>query len=339
MKIKMLAAAAACALTGAAMAQSNTTIYGVIDINYANYAGSGGKDMAAIDPGGISGSRLGFKGSEDLGNGLKAIYTFEFGSLKNDINSGITGARQSFVGLQGSWGTLIGGYIYSPADDMNSSFDGLSNSALLSARSNMLNDGGFSTKTDDTFENAIGYISPTFNGLTLRAVFGLGEQTAGAKERKYAVAAEYENGPFKATGIYHYVDNKAGVVPQTDQREVGLGVGYDFGVAKLLATYASKRLTDADRDNTWALGAHIPAGRGSVRLSYARLNMADDNGDKDAAGWTVAYFYDLSKRTTLYTGYHALDNGSNANYNHERLTGLATGSNARLFALGIRHKF
>ncbi len=126
-----------------ATAQSNVTIYGVMDIYAASMSGGSANGISVVDPGGISGSRLGFRGGEDLGNGLKAIYTMEFGSLKIDRNLGINGSRQSFVGLQGHWGTLIGGYVYSPADDFNVDFSGLSNSGLLEPRSNMLNDGGF----------------------------------------------------------------------------------------------------------------------------------------------------------------------------------------------------
>jgi predicted porin len=333
---QLIALAVAGALCGAAQAQSNVTIYGRLDINYTTLWGDGQR-MNVVDPGGISGSRLGFKGSEDLGNGLKAVFLLEYGSLKNDINQGINGARESYVGLKGNWGTVIGGYIYSPADDFNSGYDGLSNSGLLSARSNMLNDGGFSTKVDDTIENAVAYISPSFSGLTVRGVFGLGEQTSGPKEKKYALGAEYERGPFKTAVVHHYIDNRGGTAE--DLRETAFGVGYDFGFAKLLGTFVTKKATDGGRDKSWALGAQIPAGPGTVRLSYAKLDMSKDSGDEDAKGWTAAYFYEISKRTTIYTGYHTLDNGDLASYKHERLTGLSAGSDARLMTLGMRHKF
>ena len=338
MRKSLIAIAVAGALCSTAQAQSNVTIYGVADMNVTTLNGSG-KSMLVADPGGISGSRLGFRGNEDLGNGLKAIFELEFGSLKMDQNSGITGTRQSFVGLQSKLGTLIAGYIYSPADDFNSGYDGLSNSGLLSARSNMLNDGGFSTKVDDTFTSAVGYISPKLGGLTLRGVVGMGEQATSPKETKYAFGAEYVRGPFKTALVYHYIDNQGGTTPPVDLRETALGVGYDFGIAKLLGTYNTKKATGGGQDKSWALGAQIPAGHGSVRLSYAALDMSAASGNKDAKGWTAAYFYELSKRTTLYTGYHALDNGSTASYSHEKLTGLSTGSSASLFTVGMRHKF
>lgn len=336
MKYQLAALAMAGVLSSSALAQSNVTVYGRLDINYTTLWGDG-RHMNVVDPGGISGSRLGFEGSEDLGNGLKAVFVLEYGSLKNDINQGINGSRQSYVGLKGGWGTLIGGYIYSPADDLNSDYDALSNSGLLSARSNMLNDGGFSTKVDDTFENAVAYISPDLSGLKLRAVFGLGEQTSGPKERKYALGAEYLRGPFKTALLHHYIDNRGGT--PDDLHETVLGVGYDLGVANLLGTYATKKITGGGRDKSWALGARIPAGPGTVRVSYAVLDMAGENGDRDAQGWTLAYFYELSKRTTLYTGVHTLDNGADAAFNHERLSGLSAGSDARLVTLGMRHKF
>lgn len=338
MKYKHLVAASLAAVSGLAAAQDNVTVYGVVDANYT-YGSGGGKHFAGIDSGGISGSRLGFRGSENLGNGLKAIFTLEYG-LKVDTNTGITSARQQFVGLQSNrWGALMLGYIYSPADDFNTDYDGLSNSGLLSARSNMLNDGGFSTKTDDTFQNAVGYISPEIGGVTLRAVVGKGEQTTNPRETKVALGAEYKAGPFKAAILHHDVDNTGGTTPKRDLSETVLGAAYDFKLATLMATYASKKVTDRDRDNTWSVGARVPVGSGSVRLSYARLDMSDDSGNKDASGWTVAYFHDLSKRTTLYTGYHALNNASLATYDHEQIKGLSAGTDARLFTVGMRHRF
>ncbi|MFC5300656.1 porin [Azospira restricta] len=338
MRRKLLAAASLAAVSGLAAAQSNVTVYGIVDANYT-YNSGGDRHFAGVDSGGISGSRLGFRGSEELGNGLKAIFTLEYG-LKVDTNTGVASARQQFVGLQSNrWGTVMAGYVYSPADDFNSDYDGLSNSGLLSARSNMLNDGGFSTKTDDTFQNAVGYISPEFGGVTLRAVVGKGEQTVSPRETKLALGAEYKAGPFKAAILHHDVDNIGGTLPKRDLSETVLGAAYDFKVAMLMATYASKKLTDRDRDNTWSVGARVPVGNGSVRLSYAKLDMSADNGNKDASGWTVAYFHDLSKRTTLYTGYHALNNASLANYDHEQVKGLTAGDNARLFTVGMRHRF
>lgn len=322
-----------------APAQSNVSIYGVMDINVTTISGGSANGFTGVEPGGISGSRLGFKGSEDLGNGTKAIFTMEFGSIKNDRNAGLTGSRQSFVGLQGSWGTLIGGYVYSPADDFNVDFSGFSNSALLEPRSNMLNDGGFSTKVDDTLENGLSYISPKVGPVTLRGAFSLGEQTSGPKEHKFALAAEYADGPMRSTLLHHHVSNVGAVNPKEDLNETALGLRYDFDAVQLMGTIVTKKQDNAGRDNVLSLGARIPVGAGTVRFSYARLDQSKKNGDKDASGWAAGYYYGLSKRTTLYGGMHFLDNSSRASYNHERLTGLSTGDNARLFTVGMRHKF
>jgi predicted porin len=327
----------ATALCGSATADNNVSIYGVADINFT-HGSAGGLSVNAIDSGGISGSRLGFRGKEGLGSGINAVFELEYG-LKIDQDTGISSARQQFVGLEGGFGSVLAGFIYSPADDFNAGYDGLSNSGLLSARSNMLNDGGFTTKTEDTFKNAIAYISPNFGGLTMRGVVGFGEQTTGTVERKYALSGEYVAGPFKTMGVYHKISNYT-ADPAKDIKELALGVSYDFGFAKLMGTHVGKKVGSGAQDKSWSLGAHVPAGEaGSIRLSYAVLDMANDNGNKDAKGWTLAYFHSLSKRTTLYTGYHALDNGDNASYGHEQLKPLTTGNNARLYAVGMRHKF
>lgn len=317
----------------------NVEIYGVLDVNAVTISGDG-KRFTGVEPGGISGSRLGFRASRDLGDGLNAFATIEFGSLKNDREANdVNKSRQSFVGVSSPFGTLAGGRIYSPADDFNTDFSGLSNSGLLEPRSNMLNDGGFSTKVDDTLDNAVAYTAPSFAGVTLRAVVGFGEQTVAPKETKYAFAAEYKGGPFRSTLLHHTITNVGGVAPAVDLNETAIGLRYDFAMLQLMGTYVTTKTDGSDSDEVMSVGVRIPAGPGTVRISYAQLDEAQANGDKDASGWAAAYYWDLDKMTTVYAGVHTLDNSSAASYSHEKLTGLSAGSNATLATLGLRYKF
>ena len=111
MQKKLIALAVAGLASSAAFAQSNVTIYGIADIAYV-HSSSGSSKTNGVDSGGWSSSRLGFKGTEDLGDGMKAVFTLEYG-LSPDVNSGVgvtaTGggnARQTWVGLQNSMGTI-----------------------------------------------------------------------------------------------------------------------------------------------------------------------------------------------------------------------------------------
>src|SRR5574343_633103 len=107
MQKKIIALAVAALASSAAFAQSNVTIYGIADVGYFHMSADGKKPMNNVDSGGLAGSRIGFKGVEDLGNGLKALFTLEY-ALALDNNSGVgyadtpwssTVARQQFVGL------------------------------------------------------------------------------------------------------------------------------------------------------------------------------------------------------------------------------------------------
>ncbi|MDR0441189.1 MAG: porin, partial [Candidatus Accumulibacter sp.] len=105
-------------VSGAAYAQTNVTLYGVADIGY-NYAKSDDNKFSGIQDGGnvgLQGSRIGFRGEEALGNGLKAVFTVEFGlNLDNGAGAGFRNNRQSFVGLSGGFGTVTAGRQYAPS--------------------------------------------------------------------------------------------------------------------------------------------------------------------------------------------------------------------------------
>src|SRR5574343_1812592 len=103
MQKKIIALAVAALASTAAFAQTNVTIYGIADVGVAGSFGGGQGGQANVISGGLSGSRIGFKGVEDLGNGLKALFTLEY-SIDMDANTGVgagtsAGARQQFVGL------------------------------------------------------------------------------------------------------------------------------------------------------------------------------------------------------------------------------------------------
>ena len=122
MQKKLIALAVAGLVSAPVFAQSNVTIYGVADA-YMGFGNHGGNDLAAVQSGGLSGSRLGFRGAEDLGNGLKAVFTLEQGvDISNGVASPSVGgdsvfSRQALVGLSGAFGTISLGRQYAPGFD------------------------------------------------------------------------------------------------------------------------------------------------------------------------------------------------------------------------------
>ena len=171
MQKKIIALAVAAMASGAAFAQSNVTVYGIADMAGVVRDGEVGKTRYAVDSGVLSTSRIGFKGVEDLGNGLKALFTLEYG-LRMDQSTGIGAstdaqavARQQFVGLTGGFGTAVAGHLQTTGLDFSVAGTALGSSTALGA----MNVVGGSTLVAATSRanNAVAYISPSFSGLTL----------------------------------------------------------------------------------------------------------------------------------------------------------------------------
>ena len=123
MQKKIIALAVAGLVSGVAFAQTNVTVYGVVDQGFAysssNAFGNGTNKFSGLKDGGLSGSRFGFKGEEALGNGLKAIFTMEYGK-DSDSDSSVANffVRQAFVGLSNNYGTASLGRQYNAASDV-----------------------------------------------------------------------------------------------------------------------------------------------------------------------------------------------------------------------------
>ncbi len=341
-----LAAGAALFAALPAFAQSNVTIYGLIDINLvrewsdtATFQGVGHSEL--------NGSRWGLKGSEDLGNGNSAVFVLESGYSPTDGSQQQGGrlfGRQAFVGLQGGWGRVTLGRQYSPAFSAIDAFDATGSSAhsvgLLSRKA-----GSVKPAYVTRFDNMIKYRSPTMAGLKVDLAYWFGQQNTSSDSTVRregdggAIAAYYDNGPIGASLVHQQVwrDGTGGKV-RTD----GLGFSYDFGPVKAYLAYTQDKESGSQGDGkarTYDVSAEIKAGpSGTVAVAYA--NRDEDEGDvgEDAYGWSLYYMHALSKRTTAYAGYSKLINKGNADYGMEFLSPPA-GEDPQAVLLGMRHKF
>jgi len=342
MQKKLIALAVAGLASTAAFAQSNVQIYGIVDMAGAIVDGENGRNRYVLDSGVLSTSRIGFKGVEDLGNGLKALFTLEYG-LTLDQNTGFapgaatsgTSARQQFVGLTGGFGTAVAGRLQTTGLDFTVASSALGSSGPLGA-TNVVG-GATLISAGSRADNAIAYISPSFAGLTVainhaRAPLAAEKaaNTVGGENSATLASVSYENGPITAGAVYSTFDGGAGA--GRDLNEWGIRGGYDFGVAKLQAAYQEQRTDQLvgsdDKNRKFVLSASAPVtAKIGVIGEYAKLYTKDGVNDNNRYAWTLAGTYSLSKRTTAYAGVVA----------DRRET--AAGLDDTTYAVGLRHSF
>lgn len=304
---KSLIALAVLAASGAAMAQSSVTVYGVADI----WVGKVKDQSATVGSGGLASSRLGFKGSEDLGGGLAATFNFEQKlNLVNGATNANTFDRQANVGLNGGFGTLTIGRNWNAMDDVfgasNSGFD-----SALSANAIWLN--GYVGAADAQIK----YATPSFGGFSAAVSTQLSGNAPTGKLTAFNLA--YNQGP---VGVNFGYEKENGV-----QKGMMLNGSYDLGAAKLLASYyTTKDDAGNNKVNSYQLGADVPLG-GAVTLSVGYANSKPSGGEADT-GFGVAVGYSLSKRTTVYGGVRA--------ESRKASNGQADGD---FYAVGLKHSF
>ncbi|WP_287365976.1 porin [Thauera sp.] len=347
-----------------AFAQSNVTVYGVADA-YMGFGSHGDNDKAAINSGGLSGSRLGFRGVEDLGNGLKGVFTVEQGFDISDGTGMGNASRQAFVGLGGSFGTVSLGRQYAPGYDFQ--YD-VTASAPIGPQSILSNQSGMTITPNSgaRWDNSVAY-NGSFSGLKVRAIYGMGNNEdsyevptlTGTKlmdpsdDDRFGLGVEYANGPLKVGAVYHYLTDPAEIAGASDdQQEWLVGGSYDFGVLTLAGSYQEVEglgnLKGADAD-LWQIGVLVPVGAaGNVHLAYGEvdfdINAMGVNESAKAKSYTLAYTHALSKRTTAYAGWNRTDNDNGLDLglvDYIQPAGATTygGDESDLFFVGMRHTF
>lgn len=335
MKKSLLAFALLGAFAGMASAQTNVTIYGVADAGIAR-VDNGVNSATRLDSGNQSGSRIGFRGAEDLGGGLSAIFTLENGFAIDDGTLGQGGrlfGRQAFVGLNGGFGAVKFGRQYNPLRNVLGRIDPFEHGLAG-------NIGGLFNNYGERTDNTVSYATPKLGGFSGELNYTFGE-VAGSNSvgRQVGVSAGYAAGPFSIELAHHDQNLVAAGADAGNAKTTLLGGTYDFGVAKLHAAYAKNDgdtaagVTNVDSDDAM-IGVSAKVGAGRVLASYMRRsNDLTANSDTDVIA--LGYTYDLSKRTNLYTSYARFKNDGAA-----RLGGAAAaGADPSVFNVGIRHKF
>lgn len=347
---KSLIALAVLGTCGAAMAQSSVSLYGMADVwvgrTKNEVTGTPSTSNSVLESGGFNTSRLGFKGSEDLGGGLKANFNLE-GALGMDTgtNGGLSFDRQSWVGLSGGFGEIQLGKPWTPYDDTRAMANDTFNANFAASWGAWL---GY----EDNTNNTIRYNSPNFGGFSGAFAYSLGEDRASSPNNSasnvVSLSLNYANGPI-VVGFAHQSEKTEGNNGLDSAGLIALSGGttgkttynllngsYDFGFLKLVGGVNQvKGEPDgfAERKaNEWNIGVDVPVGAGfDVGVGLARSTRETGGADYEkATGLSLGAKYTLSKRTFLY-----------AAYNRTKTEDLVTGGEEKdtLFGLGIQHNF
>jgi len=359
---KIIALAVAGLMSGAAFAQSNVTISGLVDMGFSHRSDnlvSGVANRSGFDGGQQSGSRIQFAGSEDLGGGMKAVFLLETGinvdrgGLSANGSTGGNFGRQTYMGLAGGFGTFVMGRVYTPQFNLVTAVDpfgtglvGQVNNVYTMAASPLAaaQQGGGAVRLD----NVAAYISPSFSGLTVVGAYTrngvANESNNNADVRVWAIAPTYSNGPLMVGLNYHNI--KADVL-SFSTKTWDLGATYDLGVVKLAALFGKDSDINAAKDDArkYMLGVTAPLGNGALLASYTRSRI-DHGSAADYKGrqWAIGYQYNLSKRTNAYVAYSDINNDNGAQFgvgdsSNAGTDGAATHPYQKGINVGLRHKF
>jgi predicted porin len=364
MKKSLLALAALTAFAGAASAQSSVTLFGIVDLSARQLKNSGGTQQQLAQDG-IASSRLGFRGIEDLGGGLRAGFWLE-GAINPDTGTagGQSWQRRSTLSLMGGFGEIRMGRDYTPSFWNHTVFDPFGTNGIGSTLNiTNANLGSLSTTaaggtaaTNGTLattfvraNNSIGYFLPAMGGLYGQVMFAAGEGVTG---NKYTGARlGYAAGPLNVA-VASGKTAKTGTMPSTF-KDTNFGISFNAGFATFIAQ-AAKTSGDvngtaagSDSQKTMLLGVTAPLGSGTLKASFTKASGTTTNAAVDqfnAKQIAVGYVYDLSKRTAVYGTFSNLSNGGSSTTGANFVVGgggasQARGAKSSGLEFGVRHSF
>ncbi|WP_423763354.1 porin [Burkholderia sp. NLJ2] len=360
----LIVAAAAASFATVAHAQSSVTLYGVLDagITYkSNVAtANGGKSLFSMGSG-VDQSRFGLRGSEDLGGGLKAVFTLESGfNIGNgkfaNGNNGMFN-RQAFVGLSSQYGTVTLGKQYDATQDYLAPLTatGTWGGTYFAHRGN--ND-RLSTNGDVALNNTVKFTSANYAGLQFGGTYSFSNNTNFGNNRAYSAGAAYQFQGLKLAAAYSQAnigDNTAGassIGVQGRNRTYGAAAGYAFGPAQVGAAWTQSRIDNqasgapTQRTDNYEVNAKYnltPAlGLGAA---YTYTNTKVDGGSSHWNQFGVQADYALSKRTDVYAQ-AVYQRGAKGNkfgtsiYDGDNTGNAASSSiNQTAATVGLRHRF
>lgn len=367
MKKKLIAVAIATAFAAPAFADnSNITFYGKAFIDMESVKSSNVNTVNAAAPVSNSinrvssnASRFGLKGTEDLGDGLKAIWQYEMEmDLSGNNGNGLGKTRNSNLGLQGDFGTAFLGIYDTPykvAHNNNELFDNTTFGSAINVLGRFAANGA---NLNDRRKNSLQYWTPDFQGFQAKLAYSpdvASTSTIGAvqgtKQDMTNLSLTYKNDMFYAAYAYAaYNDIKATTNTKTagDKLNGNRLVGaVNFGDAMVGLTYERLNSTSVTAaangsQNDWELMGKYKMGASNLGLSYVKAGNMAGVANTGAKQLSLRYGYNFSKRTELYGMYTSLTNDTAANYNLSGGTPIAgsqAGAKLTGFGVGLIHTF
>ncbi|MDO8773495.1 MAG: porin [Burkholderiaceae bacterium] len=348
--VKTLISVAVLTVAGAASAQSSVTLFGVADavVQY----GTGSKlNKTSIGSGSNEVSRVGFRGTEDLGGGLSASFWLEAGfnidagtgqatNTNNQIsgNSGSGGLafnRRSTVGLAGNWGEVRLGRELTPQFGNTGAFDpfGGVGAGISETYRAMAASGANAGPTAARASNAVSYLLPsTLGGFYGHLMHYRGEGSGNNDGNGNGIRLGYANGPLNVsigTGTTEYANG--------DFTLTNAGASWAFGFAKVMGQISQDRV-GASKSRGYQIGAQIPLGTGEIRVANSAYRTDTGTSIPETKKYALGYVHNLSKRTAFYTTAVHLRNSGGSKF---ALNGAETAANTKSngYEFGIRHRF
>lgn len=353
---KKLALAVALAIPAAA--QADVTIYGFLSGGIESAKATGAaptteykRTTRVVD----NNSRIGFKGNEDLGGGLKAIWQVE-SSLRNFEQGGTNakgetatlGTRNTFIGLQGnSWGTvLLGNY-----DSAYKRLSDVGLNVLTNTTADTHGSSSIYSRREARLTNSVHYTSPVFAGFQAGLSYGADEDST-KKSDRWSLGLGYAIAGLTLGAGYDFEGDKISATIN-DRKAYKLAASYKFETGTFIGAGWERVKTDnvTAKDTTqddWLVAAGQQLGAFNIKAGYGKLGKLK-NGTENAAKakqWLVGATYDLSKRTQAYAYGTKITNNSGAAVNFAvnpifspGTTALAAGNDPSAFGIGLKHAF
>jgi predicted porin len=350
MKKSLLALAALTAFAGAASAQSSVTLFGIVDLAATSTKNGSAGSLKTLSPDQLNSNRLGFRGTEDLGGGMRAGFWIEGGMDPSTGGSGQNWQRRSTVSLMGGFGEVRLGRDYTPTFFNKTAFDPFGTNGQGSEL-NVESALGSGATTLVRANNTVSYFLPVLGGMYGQVQMAAGEATTG---NKYVGArVGYAGGPVNVAVAYGKTYKTGTMID--DFTDFNVGGSFNLGFMNLMAQYG--KVEYSNRNQTKLLGGvTVPFGASTLKASYiiAKGDQGSSSRDFDAKQFTFGYQYDLSKRTAIFANYSSLNNGGTSQTgsqftigNGVPITATYAAGNVATFGgftssgyqVGVRHSF
>jgi predicted porin len=316
--ITRLLAASAIFASGAAMAQSSVTLYGLVDGWLGAKKALNGHTAYTAGNGGMTVPYWGIRGSEDIGGGNSVIFDLEsYFNIQNGVVGRFAGdglfSRNAWVGMKGNWGTLTMGEMGPPlwfsTIFYNPFFNSFAFSPMVIQSYVGVNHQGIFSAGGTDWANAVQYVTPTIGGANVKAAYAFGNDAGHLGQNKWSVQLNYSIGSLATSSVYQQMkynqaaEDIGSVIPGMRSQSAGsFNMTYGFNTLKLYAQYMHiwNAISTGDVGiDTGQLGFSWAVGPGQVLASDA-YSHSTGASNVSRNTWAVGYDYQISKRTDVY---------------------------------------